>query len=110
MITDYRTECTKIVDVKWCTKLCSFKNQVNIYFIAVPVTYAWRDELEKKTHMAISRAMGHPPPSRGGVKTRSGLRTQQHEGGQFDHIHDDQVSTHGLSVNLHGDTHFHVRM
>jgi len=73
------------------------------------VTYAWRDELEKKTHMAISRAMGQPPPSRGGVMSRSGLRMQQQEGGQFDHLRDDQVSMSTLILKVHGDTHFHVR-
>ena len=62
---------------------------------AVPVTYAWRNELEIKAHQAISRAMGQPPPSRGGVMSRGGSRMQQQQRGtQFEHLQDDQVRTY----------------
>lgn len=36
----------------------------------VPVTSAWRDELERMTNAALSKAMGIPPPSRGGRGSR----------------------------------------
>ena len=62
---------------------------------AVPVTYAWRNELEIKAHQAISRAMGQPPPPRGGVMSRGGSRMQQQQRGtQFEHLQDDQVRTY----------------
>ena len=67
---------------------------LNMHFIAVPVTYAWRNELENKAHQAISRAMGQPPPSRRGIMSRGGSRMQPQGGAQFDHLHDDQVRTY----------------
>ena len=67
----------------------------NMLLIAVPVTYAWRNELEIKAHQAISRAMGQPPPSRGGVMSRGGSRMQQQQRGtQFGHLQDAQVRTY----------------
>lgn len=67
---------------------------LNMHFIAVPVTYAWRNELENKAHQAISRAMGQPPSSRRGIMSRGGSRMQQQGGAQFDHLQDDQVRTY----------------
>ena len=61
---------------------------------AVPVTFAWRDELEKKTQNALHRAMGNiPPPSRGGLLSRSSQRGAS----QFDTLGDNQVSTIGVN-------------
>lgn len=58
----------------------------------VPVTYAWRDELERKTQNAIDKLLGQAPPSR-----------QFHDRGRhmptsdFDHVEDEQVhQTHIL--------------
>ena len=42
---------------------------------SVPVTYAWRDELEKMTKVALSKAMGQPLQSREGGVSRP--RTSQ---------------------------------
>ena len=53
----------------------------------MPITFAWRDELEKKASNAINRALGQPPPSRGSVLSRGGARSVN----QFDHTEDDRV-------------------
>ena len=53
-------------------------------YSAVPIIFAWRDEFEKKESNAISRALGKPPPSRGGVLSRGGARS-------FDQMQDDRV-------------------
>ena len=64
-------------------------NYLPFFFITVPITYAWRDELEKKTQNALQRAMGNiPPASRAGLMSRSSSRG----GGQFDGLGDNQVS------------------
>ena len=55
----------------------------------MPVTYAWRDELEKKTQNALHRALGNVvPASRGGMMSRSSLRGPS----QFDGLEDGKVS------------------
>lgn len=55
----------------------------------MPVTYAWRDELEKKTQNALHRALGNiPPASRGGMMSRSSQRGPS----QFDGLEDGKVS------------------
>ena len=54
---------------------------------AVPVTSAWRDELEKKTQNAILRAMGQPLPSRESMGSQMGFRREN----QFDHLQDEKV-------------------
>lgn len=55
----------------------------------VPVTYAWRDELEKKTQNALHRALGNiPPASRGGMMSRSSQRGPS----QFDGLEDGKVN------------------
>lgn len=57
----------------------------------VPVTYAWRDELEKKTQNALQRAMGNiPPASRAGLMSRTSQRGGQ--ASQFDGLGDNTVS------------------
>lgn len=50
--------------------------------IAVPITYAWKDELEKKTQKALNKALGQfpLPPSQ-----------QSQRNGEFDHLDDEQV-------------------
>ena len=60
----------------------------------MPVTQAWRDELEKKTQDAILRAMGHPvQPRVGSVDSQTGLRREK----MFDHLQDEKVvETWGL--------------
>ena len=56
---------------------------------AVPVTYAWRDELEKKTQNALHRALGNiSPASMGGMMSRSSQRGPS----QFDSLEDGKVS------------------
>ena len=58
--------------------------------VSVPVTYAWRDELERKTHGAITRALGQDQTSlsRAGMGSRSASR---HSERQFDHLRDERV-------------------
>ena len=67
----------------------------------VPITYAWRDELEKKTQNALHRALGNiPPPSRGRtIMSRSGQRGHS----LFDGLDDSRVSrfTHHLIARSH---------
>ena len=54
----------------------------------VPVTYAWRDELIRKTRKAISKALGREdPPTR--PLSRQSSRGEAH---QFDHLDDKAVS------------------
>ncbi len=53
---------------------------------AVPVTFAWRDELEKKANSAIHRALGQPPTSRGG-----GAVGGRNPVSRFDHMDDSKV-------------------
>jgi len=56
----------------------------------VPVTTAWRDELEKKkTRNAILRAMGQSLPSRNGLDSQTGKRRKTH----FEELHDEKVTT-----------------
>jgi hypothetical protein len=57
----------------------------HLYAIGVvPVTYAWQDELIRKTRKAINKAMGHEdPPTR--PLSRQSSRGQAH---QFDHLDD----------------------
>lgn len=43
------------------------------------MTYAWKDELEKKTHKAINRAMGE-------ISSQQSQRS-----GAYDHLEDEQV-------------------
>ena len=63
----------------------------------VPVTYAWRDELEKKTQNALHRALGNiPPASRGGIMSRSSQRGPS----QFDGLEDGKVSIHTSYTEL----------
>ena len=74
----------------------------------MPVTYAWRDELEKKTQNALHRALGNiPPASRGGLMSRSSQRGPS----QFDGLEDGKVSIHTIQnmmncafvpINFHG--------
>ena len=60
---------------------------------AVPVTFAWRDELEKKANSAIHRALGQPPSSRGG-----GAVGRRNPVSQFDHMDDNKVD-----IIMHSD-------
>ena len=62
----------------------------HITIIIVPITYAWRDELEKKAQNALHRAMGNiPPVSRGSMMSRSSQRGPS----QFDGLEDRKVSS-----------------
>lgn len=60
--------------------------------LIVPVTYAWKDELEKKAHNAISKALGQTPmlpaiqPQQGYMTTNNS--STKHE---FDSLDDTQV-------------------
>ena len=62
----------------------------------VPVTTAWRDELEKKTQNAILRALGKSLPSRGGLDSQSGKRKRSH----FEDLHDEKVTTRNERFGL----------
>ena len=57
----------------------------------MPVTFAWRDELEKKTQNALHRAMGNVPPPSRGLLSRSSQRGGG-QGYQFDGLSDNHVS------------------
>jgi hypothetical protein len=47
----------------------------------VPVTFAWRDELERLTKQVVANAaMGNPPGRRSGVQTRQSSRRQSRNG------------------------------
>lgn len=56
-----------------------------IIFI-VPVTYAWKDELERKTQKALNKVLGHMsvPSSQQGPREMKQI-------GQFDHLEDEEV-------------------
>lgn len=62
----------------------------------VPVTYAWKDELEKKAQNAISKALGHQPtqPMLPSIQPHRHLTTEklqhQHQA-EFDSLDDTQV-------------------
>ena len=65
--------------------------------IIVPVTYAWRDELEKKTQNALHRALGNiPPASRGGMMSRSSQRGPS----QFDGLEDGKVNNITIHIMI----------
>lgn len=55
--------------------------------VIVPVTCAWKNELEKKTQDAILRAMGQPLASRGSLDTQTGMRNEK----MFDNLQDEKV-------------------
>lgn len=60
----------------------------SVFCFAVPVTYAWRDELEKKTQDAILRAMGQPVvASRGSLNSQTGVKKEK----MFDSLQDEKV-------------------
>ncbi len=65
----------------------------NFYLYSVPVTYAWRDELEKKTHNAISKALGQNPLSVH-YESHSVIGKQKTNKLEFDSMEDDQVRCH----------------
>lgn len=55
--------------------------------LLVPVTTAWRDELEKKAQDALTRAIGQSIPPRGSLDSQAGVR----KGNQFDDLNDEKV-------------------
>ena len=58
----------------------------------VPVTSAWRDELERMANVALSKAMGIPPPSRGGRSSRPGTSQFGDKPTHLKNLDDQQVS------------------
>ena len=47
----------------------------------MPVTFAWRDELERLTKQVVANAaMGNPPGKRSGIQTRQSSRRQSRNG------------------------------
>lgn len=72
------------------------------FAFAVPVTQAWRAELERKTQDAILRAMGHPVQARvGTVDSKTGERKEK----MFDNLQDEKVSySQGQPEFLEGDS------
>ena len=68
--------------------------------VAVPVTYAWRDELERKTNKALNKALGQFSIPHSQQSQRN------NQSGEFDHLQDEQVSLFvmqlkGLSIMIH---------
>ena len=59
---------------------------------AVPVTFAWRDELEKMTKVALSKAMGQPLQS-----SRPGTSQLGERPAHLKSFDDRQVRTDGFS-------------
>ena len=53
----------------------------------VPVTYAWKDELEKKTHNAITKALGQTPVP----MSRQSQRGMENK--DYDGMEDNEVDT-----------------
>lgn len=52
----------------------------------VPVTYAWKDELERKTQKALNKVLGT-----GGDSSVLSSRQSQRLDRQYDHLEDEQV-------------------
>ena len=59
----------------------------------VPVTYAWRDELEKKTQKAIDNFLGQAPPSR-----QLHSRGRHMPDSEFDHIEEKEVRKYNTTL------------
>jgi hypothetical protein len=57
----------------------------------VPVTYAWKDELEKKAQSAISKALAIGGQNQLVMSSHSKLRPSSNQKGQFDDLEDDQI-------------------
>ena len=67
-----------------------FKNLIHphcsySFSVIVPVTYAWKDELEKKAYNAISKALNQNPVA---AQTQDIYKTEK----EFDKMEDDQVT------------------
>ena len=54
--------------------------------LPVPVTYTWRDELERKTQNAIDKVLGRGPSGRLSSRNMRNKPTTD-----FDHVEDEQV-------------------
>ena len=74
---------------------CAIAINCMVWYYPVPVTYTWKEELERKTQNAIDKALGQTPHRR--LYSREFHKPQVAD--NFDQLDDDQASNKNISIH-----------